>query len=86
MANTEINIVGILRPKPGKMDRVSFPLPSISTFHTLLKTHFQQLLELLSTVANRIRTEEKDISRFSVSREVDTKTKEQTNTLVLIET
>ncbi|KAE9365580.1 hypothetical protein N431DRAFT_354179 [Stipitochalara longipes BDJ] len=65
MTNSEINIVGILRPKPGKMDR---------------------LVELLSAVANRIHAEEKDISRFSVSREVNPKTKEPTNTLVLIET
>jgi hypothetical protein len=65
------------------MDGVSFPinvqLESI--------THIiEQLIELLSEVAERINAQEKDISRFSVSREVDARTKEPTNTLVLIET
>ena len=79
----EINIVGILRPKPGKMDRVSF---TINTKACLLRTCSQKLLELLSAVAARIHAEEKDITRFSVSREVNPKTKEPTDTLILIET
>lgn len=88
MANTEINIVGILRPKPGKMDRVSASLISNIKFphFPVPKSKSLKLIELLSAVASRIQAEEKDISRFSVSREVDPKTKEPSNTLVLIET
>jgi hypothetical protein len=51
MTDTEINIVGILRPKPGKMDRVSFsPQYLLNTnLPHFTKLRFQQLLELLSS-------------------------------------
>jgi hypothetical protein len=45
-----------------------------------------QFIELLAAVASRIHVNEKDIPRFSVNREVNPKTRELTDTLVLIET
>jgi hypothetical protein len=45
-----------------------------------------KLIELLSTIAARIQVEEKEVSRFSVSRDFDGETGELGNTLVLIET
>ncbi|KAK5046982.1 hypothetical protein LTR84_006924 [Exophiala bonariae] len=45
-----------------------------------------RLIELLTETAQRIEASEHDITRFSITREVDKKTTEPTNTLVLIET
>jgi hypothetical protein len=38
MSHVEINILGILRPKPGKMNRVS---QSLYLFSSLLTTRFE---------------------------------------------
>lgn len=68
-----------------------FYLRSVSTPGVVHKLRqqviiFEKLIELVSAIANRLHTEEKDIIRFSVNREVDQSTQEPTDTLILIET